>query len=81
MVVYTDRGRSVGIVRLRTKATEFSFSFSIQIGLQLQICRNSWNKCTRGKVVPMFNYLSRHEDVWRSGCTAPLIINVSTRWR
>jgi hypothetical protein len=33
----TSRGRSVGIVRLRTQATELSFSFSLLLWTELQL--------------------------------------------
>jgi len=35
----------------------------------------------KGKVVPVLNQATRHEDVLESGGLAPRILHLGTRWR
>jgi hypothetical protein len=37
-------------------------------------------KCKLRKAVALYNSTPYHEDVWRSECIAPLILNLGTGW-
>jgi hypothetical protein len=68
------------------KITEFS---QIQISLNALIfitmrCFEMSNKILlirKGKVVPALNQAPRHEDVWKSGRRASVILKFGTGWR